>query len=130
MVIFRQNILFLFANGFNTFQFFPGLRSIVPHLFTYMGATALQRLRLLGNTRDLAMPIVTTSSTRGEYLLSDTHDRGAGNKQVTPHSRGRSVGLPPRLIKAVTVLDSHDGPSGAKITHDRYSSGKGEVYVE
>lgn len=85
-----------------------------------------QNLRAHGAFHGSGMAIVAGISTPSECSLVNS---GTGTKRTTPHTRYRMVGLPPRLSKAVTVLDSSDGLSGAELSLT-YLSGIGDVYLE
>lgn len=106
----------IFALGSRWLPYLRNLRSNISYLSTLVGAAVyIQGLRALGAFHDLSTPIVTGTSTPSEYPLFESFG-GTGTKRVTPCGRSIAVGLPPTLSKAVSVLDSHDGPSGAKVS--------------
>lgn len=72
-------------------------------------------LRLHGNTHVFDRTIVDKVSILVEHLLGTlvTSDR-TGTKRMAASDGFITVGLPLSLSKAVSVLDPHDGRSGAK----------------
>lgn len=103
----------IFALDSRWLSYLRNLKSNITYLFTIVGAAvSIQGLRALGAFQGLVTAIVRRKCTPAEWSLR--RKQRTGDKRPTPGNRFLSVGLPPKLVKAVSVLDSRDGPSGAK----------------